>query len=148
MGHTPAPPIFAYLYPVERQGCAGGVPPFVKQSGAPPSPTRARLLPPLGSPSDHPRSTPRVPQVHRRRATAPPVASIDGLLGLIWRKEISAESRELARGALRLIDEFEAQLVGHVEQPEPRKDSEYEGRERDGAGQGEQGSELHSCVIA
>ncbi|MFI5415233.1 MAG: hypothetical protein ACHQ16_06185 [Candidatus Lutacidiplasmatales archaeon] len=37
------------------------------------------------------------------------MASLDGLLELVWRKEIGAESRELAREALRLIDELEGE---------------------------------------
>jgi hypothetical protein len=37
------------------------------------------------------------------------MASLDGLLDLIWRQEIGADSRDLAREALRLIDQSEGE---------------------------------------
>jgi hypothetical protein len=37
------------------------------------------------------------------------VASPEGFLDLIWKREIGADSRELAREALRLIDQLEGE---------------------------------------
>ena len=37
------------------------------------------------------------------------MASLDGLLDLIWKQEIGADARELAREALRLIDQQEGE---------------------------------------